>query len=58
MNYYFTVLCVLTLNYVSESEAFFARRLFLRKNINPINYSKDGKTFNCLFLRNILRDCF
>ena len=36
------VFCVLTFNYVSESEAFFARRLFLRKNINPIVY-KDGK---------------
>lgn len=42
-NYFFFVICVLTLNYAIESEAFFARRLFLRKNINPIVYSKDGK---------------
>lgn len=43
------VFCVLTLNYAIESEAFFARRLFLRKNINPIAYSQDGK--HCLVIQ-------
>lgn len=42
MNFYFMAFFVLTLCYVTESEAFFARRLFLRKNLNPIIYSKDG----------------